>query len=394
MNTTNFGSRFAEASSLALDANGKILVAGTAYVDNTQRFDFALARFNTNGTLDTSFNGTGTVTTDLGADAEADALAVQGDGKVVLAGGAGSNVALARYIPGPGTSVTLSSSADPALYGQAVTFTAVVAPQAASGTAAGTVTFLDGSTVLGVVPLVGGRAQWTTSTLAVGIHADVTASYSSGDSPASTSAALDQVVVAAPTTTLVTAPNGPARFGQPLTLIVHVGPVAPGAGVPSGVVTFLDGARVLGSKRLVGGQAALTVRRPLRLGLHHMWAVYSGSTDFTASNSPVLAEAVVAQVLKTATTTAVAFAPASTQGTAFVATVTAGNTSLPRPTGKVTFNDGTTVLGTVSLGPTGKVVLTLPSRLAVGRHSVTAKYSGDGNFLASVSLPLVFVVGP
>jgi hypothetical protein len=77
-----------------------------------------------------------------------------------------------------------------------------------------------------------------------------------------------------------------------------------------------------------------------------------------------------------------------------VATVTAGNISVPQRTGKVTFNDGTTVLGTVSPGPTGQVVLTLASRLAVGRHSVTATYSGDGAFLASVSLPLVFVVGP
>jgi uncharacterized delta-60 repeat protein len=295
VNATNFGSSFAEASSLALDANGKILVAGTVYATDTQRFDFGLARFNGNGTLDTSFNGTGTVTTDVGADAEADALAVQGDGKVVLAGAAGSAVALARYVPNAGTTVALSSSAAPALYGQAVTFTAVVTPQAGGGTPAGTVTFLDGSTVLAVVPLVGGRAQWTTSTLAVGIHAAVTASYSgSVGFPASTSAALKQVVVAAPTTTVVTAPNGPAQYGKPLTLVARVRPVAPGAGVPTGVVLFLDGARVLGSKQLVGGQASLTVRRLLRLGVHKIRVVYFGSTNFTASNSPVLLETVKA----------------------------------------------------------------------------------------------------
>jgi uncharacterized delta-60 repeat protein len=289
MAATNLGSSFAEAGRLALDSSGKILVAGTVYATDTQRFVFGLARFNSNGTLDTSFNGTGTVTTDVGTDAEGDALAVQGDGKVVLAGAAGSNVALARYNPTLGTSVALSSSAATAYYGQAVTFTAVVSLLAGGSTPTGTVTFLDGSTVLGVVPLVGGRAQWTTSTLAMGIHANVTASYSgSGGFPASTSAALKQVVVAAPTTTLVTAPNLPARYGQPLTLIARVRPVAPGAGVPTGVVLFLDGARVLGSKRLVGGQASLTVRRVLRLGLHRIRAVYYGSTNFTASNSPVL----------------------------------------------------------------------------------------------------------
>jgi hypothetical protein len=71
-----------------------------------------------------------------------------------------------------------------------------------------------------------------------------------------------------------------------------------------------------------------------------------------------------------------------------------GNISVPRRTGKVTFNDGTTALWAVSPGPTGQVVLTLASRLALGRHSVTATSSGDGDFLASVSLPLVFVAGP
>jgi uncharacterized delta-60 repeat protein len=394
--TTNFGGSYAQANSLALAVDGKILVAGTAYADDAQRFDFALARFNGNGTLDTGFNGTGTVTTDVGTDAEADALAVQGDGKVVLAGTASGDAALARYIPGPGapaptaTRTALSSSADPAVFGEAVTFTAVVAPLAGGGTPAGTVTFLDGGTVLGTVPLVGGRAEWTTRTLAVGIHADVTASYSGGGGfAASTSAELGQVVDAAHTTTLVTAPNGPALFGQPLTLTARVGPVAPGAGVPTGVVVFLDGPRVLGSRRLVGGEATLTVQTPLSLGLHHIRAVYFGSADFTASMSPVLAEAV-----KAATTTVVAIAPGSTNGTAFMATVTAGDISVPRRTGTVTFKDGTTVLGTVPLGPTEQAVLTLASRLAAGRHTITASYSGDGDFLASISLPLVVVVGP
>src|SRR5262249_11954148 len=64
--------------------------------------DFALARYNGDGTLDTSFGSAGRVTTDLGGRYEsATALALQSDGKIVLAGGsmgdAFNDFALARY---------------------------------------------------------------------------------------------------------------------------------------------------------------------------------------------------------------------------------------------------------------------------------------------------------
>ncbi|MGE3971100.1 MAG: beta strand repeat-containing protein, partial [Porticoccaceae bacterium] len=88
------------AQALAVQADGKILVAGSAY--NGGNHDFALVRYDTDGTLDTGFGAGGKVTTPVGALGNAaQALAVQADGKILVAGSAynGSNhdFALVRY---------------------------------------------------------------------------------------------------------------------------------------------------------------------------------------------------------------------------------------------------------------------------------------------------------
>ncbi|MDI9848098.1 Ig-like domain-containing protein, partial [Rhodoblastus sp. 17X3] len=86
---------------------------------------------------------------------------------------------VAAVLPQPSVSVT--SSADPSVIGQSVTFTAHVAAVApAVGTPTGTVTFLDGGTTIGTGSLAGGVATFTTSTLSGGNHT-ITASYG-GDS--------------------------------------------------------------------------------------------------------------------------------------------------------------------------------------------------------------------
>jgi uncharacterized delta-60 repeat protein len=72
-------------SSVAIQSNGKIVVAGNSY--NGSNYDFALARFNANGTLDNTFDGDGKVTTAIGlGDDFAFSAAIQTDGKIVAAG--------------------------------------------------------------------------------------------------------------------------------------------------------------------------------------------------------------------------------------------------------------------------------------------------------------------
>ena len=91
---------FDEARALAVQANGWLVTAGFAVTEGN--FDFALARYRFNGGLDRSFGVGGTVRTDFwGSTDSAAALAVQADGKLVAAGfaniGGDADFAVARY---------------------------------------------------------------------------------------------------------------------------------------------------------------------------------------------------------------------------------------------------------------------------------------------------------
>ena len=86
-----------EALGVAIQSDGKIVVAG--YTRAGLDFNFALARYNTDGSLDASFGVGGKVVS--GAAGLANAVAIQSDGKIVVAGelnaAAGTDIALARY---------------------------------------------------------------------------------------------------------------------------------------------------------------------------------------------------------------------------------------------------------------------------------------------------------
>jgi uncharacterized delta-60 repeat protein len=74
-----------KAFGVALQPDGKVVLAGETY--NGSNYDFGLARVNADGTLDASFNGTGTLALPMGsADDVARSVAVQSDGKIVVAG--------------------------------------------------------------------------------------------------------------------------------------------------------------------------------------------------------------------------------------------------------------------------------------------------------------------
>lgn len=82
---------------ISLQADGKIVLAG--YKETPTESYFAVARLNTNGTLDTSFRGTGKATTGFGVGSNAHGrdIRVQSDGKILVVGSARGNFALARY---------------------------------------------------------------------------------------------------------------------------------------------------------------------------------------------------------------------------------------------------------------------------------------------------------
>ena len=97
------GQNIEGANALAIQSDGKIVAAGRAFVDFWG--NFALARYNADGTLDETFGTGGKVLTSFGerSNDSAAAVAVQTDGKIVAAGGGGPcspacQIELARYL--------------------------------------------------------------------------------------------------------------------------------------------------------------------------------------------------------------------------------------------------------------------------------------------------------
>ena len=99
--TTGFGGGDDNANGVALQDDGKIVVVGIAPGTAGGFNDFALARYNPDGSLDTTFSGDGKQRTGFGfhTAAAANGVAIQGDGKIVVVGNAGNSFALARYNP-------------------------------------------------------------------------------------------------------------------------------------------------------------------------------------------------------------------------------------------------------------------------------------------------------
>jgi len=201
------------------------------------------------------------------------------------------------------TATTVDSSANPAVYGQSVVFTAtvvVVAP--GSGIPAGTATFsIDGAPQATVALDSEGRATFATSALAVGNHA-VTAAYGGANNFLSSSGSLPggQTVEPAASLTALASSANPSRYNQPLTLTATVSAAPPGSGTPTGIVTFVDGAVTLGAADLnPAGVASFTVAAGQLAvgGEHSLTAVYGGDSRFGASASPPLLQAVEPGIL-------------------------------------------------------------------------------------------------
>jgi uncharacterized delta-60 repeat protein len=94
--TLAFGTSLESATSIAVQPDGKVVVGG--YTRFSGNFDFAVARFNANGTLDTSFDADGRATKDLGTTTDqAFAMRLTSDGGIVLAGKSGADLALAKF---------------------------------------------------------------------------------------------------------------------------------------------------------------------------------------------------------------------------------------------------------------------------------------------------------
>jgi hypothetical protein len=284
------------------------------------------------------------------------------------------------------TSAALVAAPTTSALGQSVTFTATIGIQPpGAGTLTGTITFLDGTTVLATKNVSSSRATLTIKTLGVGSHS-ITAAYNGTPNyRSSITPALNYIVNPAATSTTLTSTPSTSVAGQKVTFTATVKAVAPGVGTPGGNVSFYDGTTLLATTALASGKATLATTA-LSAGSHSITAVYEGSADFTGSTSAALSQ-VVNQASSSTTLTAKPNPANAGQMVTFTATVKAVAPGVGTPSGSVTFMDGTTVLGSAPL-ISAKATLTITT-LSSGSHTITAVYSGDANFATSTSAGLV-----
>jgi hypothetical protein len=177
---------------------------------------------------------------------------------------------------------------------------------------------------------------------------------------------------------------------QEVVFTATVTPGVPGANMPTGIVTFRDGATTLGTGTLdpATGIATFAIST-LAVGDHPITAVYEGDANFLTSTSTVLTQT-VSNLQISRITLIISPNPVTVGQSVLFISFVSGDTG--SPTGTVTFKDGATVLGTIPLN--GTLAIFSISTLAVGDHEITAVYNGDNNFAGSVSPTVRLTVRP
>lgn len=277
-----------------------------------------------------------------------------------------------------GTAETLTSSLNPAIVGQNVTFTAQLSAE--SGTPTGSVQFLDGTTPLSTQTVsTSGAAVFSTNSLIIGSHT-ITANYQPTGSFSAATASLVQVINGYTTATTITSSLNPSTVGQSVTFTATV---TSSNNTPSGTVQFLDGNTAMGTVTLANSSASWTTSA-LTAGQHTITAVYRASGSDLASTA-LLTQTV--NGLQTTTTLTAAPNPAyALQAVTLTAHVTPATSGTP--TGTVTFYDNGAAIGTSALPASG--IATLQTSFAAASatpHQLIAIYSGDSTFNTSTSLP-------
>ena len=281
------------------------------------------------------------------------------------------------------TTTMLSSDHNPSVWGELVTLSAtVISTSQTQGIPIGDVSFFDGGTLLGTATLnASGTTSITTAALSVGSH-NVTAAYGgAGVFDSSTSATLMQIVNKADSSPLAISNHNPSVWGQSITFSITVSAVAPGAGTPTGTVTFYDANMVLDVETLGAGGTASFTTTGLSVGSHNITVSYSGDSDFNASSSLTLTQ--VVNKADTATTVTSSVNPSILhQAVTFTAMIGVTTPGAGTPTGTVQFQvDGAKFGAPVPLAGNSASLTT--ASLGPGPHTVTALYGGDGNFNGS-----------
>lgn len=268
------------------------------------------------------------------------------------------------------TTTALASSLNPSFYGQTVMFSATVSSIYGAIPDGETVTFYDGSTVLGTGTTAGGVATFTTSSLKGATHT-IKATYMGDANFGMSSATMMQVVNLYSTTTTMVSSLNPSSYGQ--TVIWTATVTSSGPYIPTGKVKFVG----LGTATLSGGIAVLS-KTWLNSGTYPTTAEYLGDSASAPSNSANLGQVVYPASTSTALTSS---SNPSLQGQTVTFTAKVTSSTGAHPTGTVTFTAGSSVLGTVTLS--GLIATVSTSTLPVGTTVIQATYNGVTDFTGS-----------
>jgi hypothetical protein len=270
---------------------------------------------------------------------------------------AGSTSAIVVQKVNSSSTTQITSSANPADYSQAITFTAVVtATSPGAAPPAGTVTFKDatkGTTLAAGVPVLfvaannDYEANFTTTTvLTVGTHT-ISATFvpASNAAIAPSSGSMAESVHAASTSTTVSSTSPSSVFGQQVTITATVAiNASPAVGnfTPAGKVTFVDTTTgvTLGAIIVSGGTASIKTGN-LAIGSHNIVATYTpSSTNFAGSNGSATQS--VSQAGSTTTISSSGNPGPAGGAVTITATVAPVSPSTGVPTGTVNFIDPNT----------------------------------------------------
>ncbi len=317
---------------------------------------------------------------------------------------------LVTFTPGPVASVQLNNMATPVSIsastntfgaasvfntntGQTITLTSFT--NSFCGIPTGSVTFKDGATTLGSVPVnIYGAASLDTAFTTGGTH-NITAAFTGALDPATNTiygdstgpniavSANNAPPTAPPPTLALSVSANPAREQNPVTLTASI--TSPN-GPATGLVTFRADGDVLGVASLPS--ARLAVAFPA--GLHNLQASFGGDGNFPAATSSTLVEDVRAFTsVRTASSVQLSVTPPSPASASQSITLTAALSGVPNPPANFIYRlDNAFIASAPSTQP---VSFLAPS---VGAFVVSAEYTGDAELLPGFSSKTVIVGNP
>jgi hypothetical protein len=315
--------------------------------------------------------------------------------------------------PAP-TSTTVSSSADPSIFGQSVTFTATVANAAGGGVSSATPTgsvqfYIDGTAFGSPVTLAGSGASATAtsaitgSLMVSGSPHSITAAYKNTDgnfvNSDNSNSPLQQSVKPAPTATMVASSLNPSVFGQSVTFtatVMNNAGTAISTATPTGSVQFCIDDVPFGLPVTLTASGTATSNPIASLTVsgspHTITAKFVNADGNFFNSNGSLGGGQTVNRADTTTTVASSLNPSvygqSVTFTATVADVASGSTGTP--TGSVQFSiDSVAYSAPVPLSACSPIIPNAvcasfsTSSLTVPSHNITASYGGDANFNAT-----------